>query len=74
MRRLLAFLHRLCPLCALARVLPRSWIARLVRRLEKRCPFCRAAGEREGAVRSWKTALRLNPGDPDLRRMLGEHP
>ena len=32
------------------------------------------AGEREGAVRSWKTALRLNPGDPDLRRMLGEHP
>jgi tetratricopeptide (TPR) repeat protein len=31
-------------------------------------------GEREGAVRSWKTALRLNPGDPDLRRMLGEHP
>lgn len=31
------------------------------------------SGDREGAVLSWRAALRLNPGDGELRRLLGRH-
>lgn len=30
-------------------------------------------GDREGAVLSWRAALRLNPSDAELRRLLGGH-
>lgn len=42
MDRMLAMVCAVCPLCIVARRVPDSAWARLMRRLERGCPFCRA--------------------------------
>ncbi len=42
LRRLLAFICRVCPVCICARRWPRSWVARFVRWYSPWCPACRA--------------------------------
>ena len=41
-KRLLALACRVCPFCAVARLVPNSAYARKLRAAEKNCPACRA--------------------------------
>ena len=42
MRKLLAFVCKVCPLCILARAFPESLFAAVEDKLGRFCPFCRA--------------------------------
>ena len=44
-KRLLALVCRVCPFCAVARLIPNSAYARKLREVETNCPACRAYRE-----------------------------
>jgi len=43
--RLMSLICRICPCCVIARRWPKSAFARQYRKIQHRCPFCRAYGQ-----------------------------
>ena len=48
MKKMLALVCRVCPVCILRRRFPESGYGRFTRRIERACPFCRAYDELHG--------------------------
>jgi hypothetical protein len=50
MERVLAVVCRCCPLCIVRRWKPRSLYGRIMARVERGCPFCRAYDRRQARL------------------------
>lgn len=61
MKKALAQVCRVCPACILRRKFPDSTYGRLMRRIERTCPFCRAYDELYGPKTAENKAKEAEP-------------